>query len=152
MPFVAAVAIAVIAVGALLIINALRSGLEPAKREAAAACEAAYEAQVPSGPRIVAGEIFAASEWRELSELLASLGFLPDADAEVSDEVASVLDDEAAALATSGQDVMTIVWQLGDQSQAMCVAHMSNGAVVPPVDITASLSEPGTEPSPAPTE
>lgn len=151
-PFLVAVTVAVLAVAALLIINALRSDLEPAKREAAEACEAAYEAQAPSGPGIVAGEIFAASEWRELAELLHSLGFLPDGDAEVSGEVASARDDQAAALAASGQDVMTIVWQFADQSQGMCVAQIANGAVAPPVDVTVSLGEPGVTPSPEPTE
>jgi len=152
MPLLIAVTVAVLAVVALLVLNAMRSDLAPAKQSAADACEAAYETQVPDGPAIVAGEIFAAGEWRELNELLASLGYLPRADAEVSGEVASVRDDEAAALAASGQDVMTIVWQLDDQSHATCVAKVAGDSVVPPVTVTAELAKPGIEPSPTPAE
>jgi len=138
MPLAAAAAVTVTVVGALVIISSLRSGLEPAKRTAAEACEAAYAEQVPDGPAIVAGEIYAADEWREVDQKMVELGYAEEGN--VSDEVAEARDSEAAMLAAAGQDVMTIVWQLDDQTHGLCVANVKDAVVLPPVTITPNLA------------
>ena len=147
MPLVIAGSVALLVVVGAIVVHLVRADLSPQKRAAADACEAAYETQFPTGPGIIGGDIYAASEWRLLSETMVRLGYLSAEQAEVTGEVADARDNEAAALATAGQDQMTVVWQRDDQSHATCVANVSGETVVSTT--VTELAAPAT-PSPSP--
>ena len=148
-PLIIAGSVALLVVVGAIVVHLLRSDLSPQKRAAADACEAQYEAQLPNGPGIIGGDIYAASEWRLLSDTMVRLGYLSEKQAEVTGEMADARDNAAAALATAGEDEFTVVWQRDDQSHATCVAH-TEGVSVVSVTVT-ELAEPQTaSPSPSP--
>lgn len=149
LPLIIAGSIAAIVILGAITVHLLRSDLSPQKQAAANACEAEYKVQFPQGPGIVGGDIYAASEWRLLSETMVRLGYLSEQQAAVTGEVADSRDNAAAALATTGEDLMTVVWQRDDQSHATCIAS-TKGETVVSVTVT-ELAESTGSPSASPT-
>jgi hypothetical protein len=141
LPLVIALAAAVVVIVALLVMHALRADLAPARQAAADACEVAYTREFPNGPGITAGEVYAATEWRDVTDTLVGLGYLTDDQAKaVTGEQAAVRDDEAAALAVAGLDRMTVVWQLDDQTHAYCLVTTQGDDAVLPVTTVGPLT------------
>lgn len=141
LPLVIALAAATVVIVALLVMHALRADLAPARQAAADACEDAYVQQFPEGPRITAGEVYGAAEWRDVTETLVGLGYLTsDQAATVTGEQADVRDDAAAALAVAGKDQMTVVWQLDDQTHAYCLVAIQGDEAVLPVTSVGPLT------------
>ena len=126
-PLIVAGVIAVLVVGGAMLSHLVRSDLTPEKRSAADACEAQYKVKYPSGPGIVGGDIYSASEWRELDAALVRLGAQPEQT--LTGEQADAKDDEVAALVSGGGDTMTVIWQRDDESHAKCMAEMKGGSV-----------------------
>jgi hypothetical protein len=146
MPLVIAGSIAVLVVAGAVITHLVRADLSPEKQAAADACEAQYKAEFPDGPGIVGGDIYAATEWRDLDARLVSLG--AQQEQSLTGEQADARDNQADALVAAGGEEMTVVWQLDDQSHAQCVAQLQAGAVT---SVTVSeLATPDATPSPTP--
>ena len=150
MPLIIAGSIALLVIVGALTVHFVRADLSPQKRAAADACEAQYKTQFPGGPGIIGGDIYAASEWKALSETMVRLGYLSDKQAEVTGEQADALDSAAAALASAGKDELTVVWQRDDQSHATCVAKVT-GESVDSVTVSELVEPANTSPSPTPT-
>ena len=126
-PLIVAGVIAVLVVGGAIVSHLVRSDLSPEKRTAADACEAQYKVENPSGPGIIGGDIYSASEWRELDAALVRLGAQPEQT--LTGEESDAKDDEVAALVSAGGDSMTVIWQRDDESHATCVADMQGVSV-----------------------
>ena len=152
LPLAVAGGITVLVIVGAIVGHALRTQLGPDKQAAVTACEQAYQERGTADarpPGIVGGNVFAANEWRDLDSTLKSLGDLPDSERNLTGEQQSAKDDEAAALISAGNQRITIVWQLDDESHAECVANLTGGAVVPPVQIS-TLEVAGASSSPTP--
>lgn len=148
LPIIIAGSLALLVVVGAVVTHLVRTDLEPAKRAAADACEAEYEAQFPDGPGIVGGDIYAATEWEALDATMVQLGYLTQAQAAATGEQADARDHEAQTLAAAGTETMTVVWQRDDQSHAQCVATVEDGTVTSTV--VTELVEPATSASPSP--
>ena len=127
MPLVIAGTIAVLVVGGAITTHLLRADLTPQKRAAADACEAHYKQEFADGPGIVGGDVYSASEWRELEAALVRLGAAQEQT--LTGEQASAMDDKAAVLVSGGGDTMTVLWQMDDESHEQCVAEMKGDTV-----------------------
>jgi len=147
LPLVIAGSIAILVVVGAVMTHLVRTDLAPEKQSAVDACEAEYASSFPSGPGIIGGDIYAATEWADLQETLVRLGFASAE--ELSGEEKDVRDHQAETLTASGGDTMTLVWQLDDQSNAMCVADLQDGKVTNATIVP--LVEPVASPSPSPT-
>lgn len=146
LPLIIAGSIAALVVVGAIVTHLVRTDLEPEKRAAVKACEAEYKEQNPDGPAIIGGDIYSAIEWADLDATLVRLGYAEDA--ELTGEQQDARDHEAESLVETGGDLMTIVWQLDDQSHTTCVAQVQDGTVTS-TTIT-DLVEPATSPSPSP--
>lgn len=133
-------------VGAI-VTHLVRADLAPEKETAVAACEAAYKEQFPEGPGIIGGDIYSATEWQALNDTMVRLGHAEEA--ELSGEEADARDHEAADLVAAGRDVMTVVWQRDDQSNAVCVAELEDGAVTSTTVTELVTSDDANSPSPS---
>ena len=146
LPFIIAASVAGLVVVGAIITHLVRADLSPEKQAAADACEAEYKSEHPSGPGITGGDIYSATEWRELDARMVGLGLQQEQT--LTGEQSDARDHEAEALVASGGDQMTVVWQLDDESHAQCVADMASGKVTS-VTVT-GLATPSPSPSPSP--
>jgi len=141
LPLAIAGAIAVVVVVGAIVVSNLRAGMGPAKTDAVRACEEAYAASATEGepqPAIVAGDVFAAAEWRGLWDFLEEQGVV----GEPSDEQAAALDEAAAARASEGRDVVTVVWWLDSDEHLQCTVEVAGDVALDATARVGALSAP----------
>ncbi len=146
LPLIIAGSLALLVVTGAVVSHLVRADLSPQKQAAADACDAQYKKQFPDGPGISGGDIYSATEWRDLEATLVRLGVT--AEQSLTGEQSDARDVEASKLVTAGNDSMTIVWQRDDESHAQCVAEMK-GDTVTLVTVT-GLATPNASATPTP--
>ena len=147
MPLIVAGTIAVLVVVGAITTHLIRSDLSPQKRAAADACESHYKSEFPDGPGIVGGDVYSASEWRDLDAALVRLGATRAAT--LTGEQISAKDDAVAVLVSGGGDTMTVIWQRNDESHAQCVADLKGDAVTHVTISQLETSDPSASPTPS---
>ncbi|WP_062291502.1 hypothetical protein [Demequina phytophila] len=131
MPLAIAASVAALVVIGAFVASGLRSGMSEGRADAVEVCEAAYADSATDGealPRIVAGDVYGAAEWRDLRAFLEEQGLLDSAGVEV-DEVEA--EASAAALAAEGRDHVTVVWWLDSEEHLACEVDVVGDAALP---------------------
>jgi len=147
MPLIIAGVIAVLVVGGAITTHLIRADLSPQKRAAADVCESHYKSEFPNGPGIIGGDVYSASEWRDLDAALVRLGAARETT--LTGEEASAKDDAVAVLVSGGGDTMTVIWQRNDESHAQCVATLKGDSVTAVTISQLETSDPSASPSPS---
>ncbi|WP_062302672.1 hypothetical protein [Demequina subtropica] len=124
MPFVIALCVAALVVVGAFVAAGLRSGMSAAKAAGVEACEAAYAASGDGATlaSIAGGDVYDASEWRDLRGFLTAQDVIEDAD--VAQEDAEARDAAAERLAAQGSDRITVVWWLASEQHLACTVEV----------------------------
>ncbi|WP_062516004.1 hypothetical protein [Demequina gelatinilytica] len=123
-PFVVALCVAVLVVAGAFVAAGLRSGMSAAKAAGVEACEAAYAASGDGATlaSIAGGDVYGASEWRDLRGFLVAQGVIDDSDVEPAE--AEARDDAASALEAEGDERVVVVWWLDSEQHLACTVDV----------------------------
>ncbi|WP_062463587.1 hypothetical protein [Demequina soli] len=131
LPIAIAGGIALLVIVIAFVSAASRSGMSAAHQSAITVCEDAYAAtgaDTGQQPRIEAGDVYSASDWRDLRDLVEQQGLIDGATSKVPADTADALDAAAASLTKGGTDHVTVVWWLESEKHLVCTVDV-NGDV-----------------------
>lgn len=153
-PLAAAAAVALLVIVGAVAVTLLTSRMSPAEADAVRACEAAYAAASDAegdaegdAPAILAGDVYASADWRDLRAFLEAQGVLDSAGEDATGEREPASDASAEALADAGRDRITVVWWLESEEHLVCTVDVEGERAVDGTAALRSLADAVVEPS-----